>query len=252
MTDRAERHKSGAGARLFSSPLIVLALAGYTPHAVHAEGNWNATVTATTDYVLRGVSQTYDSGALQLAGSYQSQYGWFVGAWGSNVNPYPHGGASVELDLFAGLAVPLGEDFSTRVAYTHYAYLDDPRPVSYAYDEVSASVSYLDRLAATLSMQPDNSGYSALGYYRHEPTGALELTGRWPLGHGFFIGAGAGYYDLQRLFGVSYWAANLGASYVYRHLSVQASHFFAENTVRELYEDQSANGTWTLSATLHF
>jgi uncharacterized protein (TIGR02001 family) len=220
--------------------------------ACRAESPWSASIGATTDYIFRGVSQTYDSGALQLGANYQSPLGWFAGVWASNVDPYPHVGSSAELDLYTGVTRPLGADFSTRLAYTHYTYLDDPRPARYDYDEVSLSAAYVDRLAATLSYDPDNSSYSTLGFARRRPVGALELTGRWPLRDDFALTAGAGYYDLQRLYGVSYWAGNAGLAYVHQRITIELSRFFTEGTVGRLYEDQSANGTWTLSAALRF
>jgi uncharacterized protein (TIGR02001 family) len=238
----------------FTSALLPIALAlllvPVTP--VQAQSPWSATIGATTDYIFRGVSQTYDSGAVQVGGSYQSSLGWFAGAWASNVNPYPHAGASAELDLYAGYTRALGSDFSARFAYTHYTYVDDPRPAHYDYDELSATIGYLDRLAATLSYQPNYSNYSYLGFARHEPSGTLEVTGRWPVKCGVSLTAGAGYYDLHRVFGVSYWAADAGVSYVYRRLSMEVGHYFAEGTVGRLYGEQTANGTWTLSATLRF
>jgi len=216
------------------------------------EGSWSASIGVTSDYVFRGVSQTYDSAAVQLGGSYQSPIGWFVGVWGSNVDPYPHAAASTEVDVFAGITRPLGSDLSARLAYTHYAYLDDPRPAHYDYDELSISLGYLDRLAATVSFVPDISSYSALRFAHRKQLAAFELTSRWPVWHSISFTAGAGYYDLQRMFGVSYWAANAGLSYVYRKLDIELAHYFAQDSVRRLYEEQSANGTWALSAAMHF
>jgi hypothetical protein len=65
--------------------------------------------------------------------------------------------------------------------------------------------------------------------------GAFEVTGRWPVWRDLSLAAGVGYYDLQRLFGVSYWAGNVGASYVYRRLTLELNHYFADDTVRRLY-----------------
>jgi uncharacterized protein (TIGR02001 family) len=220
--------------------------------ACRADSPWSASAAATTDYIFRGISQTYDTGALQLGGNYQSSLGWFAGAWASNVNPYPHAGSSAELDIYAGVTRPLGADFSSRLAYTHYAYLDDPRPARYDYDEVSLSAAYLDRLAATVSYEPDYSSYSTLGFARRRPVGALELSGHWPLPADFAVSAGAGYYDLQRLFGVGYWAGSVGMTYVYKRLTIDLNRFFADGTVNRLYTSQSANGTWTLSAAIRF
>src|SRR5262245_26243460 len=89
----------------------------------HADGSFDATIGLTSDYVLRGVSQTYGGAALQLGGSYQSSAGWFVGLWGSNVDPYPARRPSRELDLYAGYAWALTSDFTARFAYTRYSYL---------------------------------------------------------------------------------------------------------------------------------
>lgn len=217
-----------------------------------ADGPWNASVGATSDYVLRGVSQTYDSAAVQLGGSYQSADGWFAGVWGSNVNPYPHYASSVEVDLYAGLTRPIAQDFSSRLTLTHYAYLDDPRPANYDYDEISLSAAYLDRLAVTASIQPNMTGYSNAGFARHELCGSLEVTGRWPVWRDVSLTAGAGFYDLQKLFGVNYWAANVGLSYVHRRMTLELAHYFAEGTVSRLFSEQSSNGTWAISAAVHF
>jgi len=220
--------------------------------ACRADGTWSASIGATTGYIFRGVSQTYGSGAVQLGGNYQSSLGWFVGAWGSNVDPYPHAGGSAELDLYAGVARPIGADFSARAAYTHYTYLDDRRSAHYDYDEFAVSAAYLDRIAATVSYQPDTAAYSSFGYAEHRPSGAFELSGRWPVWRDVSLTAGVGYYDLKRLFGVSYWAGSVGASYVYRRVTFELNHYFADDTVRRLYSDQSANGTWTFAALLRF
>ena len=193
-----------SGVRLIQAMLLASApLLAYP-----AEGPWSASVTATTDYVFRGVSQTYDRGALQLGGNYFSPQGWFAGAWGSNVDLYPGARSAQELNLYAGVSRPLGGDFNASFVYTRYLYLDDPRPAHYNYDELTLSASYLDRLVATISYQPDITLYSNLGFADRRPSLAYELTGRWPLPLGLAIEAGAGYYDLQRVFGVRYWAAS--------------------------------------------
>jgi uncharacterized protein (TIGR02001 family) len=236
------------GVRLIQA--IILASAPLL--AYPADGPWSASVSATTNYVFRGVSQTYNHGAMQLGGSYFSPQGWFAGAWGSNVDPYPGAKSAQELDLYAGFSRPLGGDFNASLVYTRYLYLDDPRPAHYGYDELALSASYLDRLVATISYQPDVTLYSNLGFADRRPSVAYELTGRWPLPLGLTIKAGTGYYDLQRVFGVRYWAADAGIQYTYRRVSLDLTHFFADPTVARLYGDASANGTWVLSAVARF
>ncbi len=217
-----------------------------------ADGPWTASVGATTDYVYRGVSQVHDRGALQLGVNYQNAEGWFAGAWGSNVDPYPFGASAVELDLYTGIRRPLGGDFNASLSYTHYLYVDDPRRAHYDYDEFALSASYRDLVVATFSYQPDSTLYSDLGFAQRRASFAYELGARWPLPRDFALVAGAGYYDLSRLFGVKYWAADTGLQYVHRRLTLDLTRFFADSTVAELYEQASAKGTWVFSAVFRF
>ncbi|MGA2396999.1 MAG: TorF family putative porin [Steroidobacteraceae bacterium] len=222
------------------------------PCVGRAQGTWSGSIGGTSNYVYRGISQTYNGAALQLGGSYQSPLGWFAGAWGSNVNPYPGGASFEELDFYGGLIRSVGSDFAVKGTYTHYLYVQDPRPARYDYDEIAVSVAYLDVVAATVSYQPNYTSYSELGFAYRRPATAYELTGRWPLRFGFAATAGAGYYDLHHLFGVGYWAGDVGLAYVYRRLTLGVSRFFADTTAATLYEDASANGNWAVSATWRF
>ena len=222
------------------------------PCVCEADESWSASLGATSNYVYRGISQTYGGGAVQLGANYQNPLGWFVGAWGSNVDPYPGGASSKELDVYAGVNRALSDDFTVRGIYTHYAYLQDPRPARYDHNEFAATIAYLDLVAATVSYQPDSSSYSLLGFAQKRATIAYELTGRWPLRAGFAVTAGGGYYDLHDLFRIGYWAGDVGLSYVYRSLTLDLSRFFCDTTAARLYGDASANGIWVVSAVVHF
>jgi uncharacterized protein (TIGR02001 family) len=249
---RTENGKVARSGGIGGALLQILMLAAVALPASGADGPLSATIGATTDYVFRGVSQTYDSGALQLGANYQSPRGWFAGTWASNVDPYPFGVAAIELDLYAGFRQALGDRFGTAFTYTHYQYVHDARPARYNYDELAFSASYLDEVVATISYQPDTTLYSALAYASRGASVAYELALRWPLPAGFALTAGAGYYDLHKLFGVHYWAGNAGLQYVHRRVSFDLSRFFADATVSRLFEGASADGTWVLSAAYRF
>jgi uncharacterized protein (TIGR02001 family) len=232
---------------LWATVLVMLPLC-----VCRADGPWGASIAATSDYILRGVSQTYGRAAVQLGANYQSPFGWFGGVWGSNVDPYPSGDASTELDFYAGFTRPLGDDFSARATYTHYTYLNDPRPVRYDYDDFALSVAYVDRLAATVSYQPDFTSYSLLGFAHKRPTVDYEVSSRWPVSSRFALIGGVGYYDLHHLFGVSYWSGSAGIAYVDRHLEVDLTRFFSDGTVARLWEDASADGDVVVSVVFRF
>jgi uncharacterized protein (TIGR02001 family) len=237
-------------ARRLLGVLLVCVLA--PAPAAFAQSAWHATLGATTDYILRGVSQTYGGGAIQAGASYQGALGWVVGAWGSNVDPYPGGVGSKELDLYAGYARELSEDFSARIAYTHYSYLHDPRRAGYDYDEVALTASYVDRLSLTLSYTPDSTAYTNLGLARKQPTFGAEVSGRWPLPKGLALTGGVGYYDLQRLFGVRYWAGSAGVAFIQPRFEIDLARYVGDSTVARLYGDASADGKVVLSALVRF
>jgi uncharacterized protein (TIGR02001 family) len=243
-----------AKARIDRGTVLMALLGSMTLIGVcRGEGTWNGSIGATSNYIYRGISQTYNGAALQLGGNYQSAFGWFAGTWGSNVDPYPGGGRTFEeLDFYAGLIRPVSSDFTVKGTYTHYAYVQDPRSSHYGYDEIAVSVAYSDLVAATVSYQPNYTSYSELGFANRRPAAAYELTGRWPLGLGFAATAGGGYYDLHHLFGVGYWAGDVGVTYVYKRLTLGVSRFFADATAAALYEDASADGTWVVTAAWRF
>lgn len=239
--------------RASARPIVALMMmAVLLPIAGRAEGALTGSVGLVSNYVYRGISQTDNGAALQLGANYVNRAGWFAGVWGSNVDPYPGGTTFEEIDGYAGVIRPLGPDFSAKATYTHYAYLNDPRPARYDFDELSVSVLYLNLVSASISYQPNYTAYSQLGFAQRRASLAYELSGRWPLGGGFALTAAAGYYDLQDLFGVSYTAGNAGLSYVLRGLTLSASGFYSSSNASRLYENASANHAFVVSALWRF
>jgi len=220
--------------------------------AARADGPWSGSAAAATDYVFRGVSQTYGGAALQAGVSYQHDAGWFAGAWASNVDPFPGGSGSVEVDIYAGYVRTFGGDWSARASYTRYEYVWDPRPRPYDYGEFAVALLFRDLLSASVSYEPDTTRYATPGYARGRASAAYELSARWPLARGFALTASGGYYDLERVFGTHYLAGSAGVRYEWRRLALDLTRFYADGAVRRLYEDASADGRWVLSASLRF
>jgi uncharacterized protein (TIGR02001 family) len=225
---------------------------------VHAANPWSASITATSDYIYRGVSQTYERPAIQGGFNYLSQQGWFAGAWGSRIETYPYDYRAVEIDVFAGMGWRLSPRWSARASYTRYLYAWDQRPRPYDYGELALSLGFEDRIAATVSVQPDATHFSSVGYARSKLALAYELAGRWPLparwhipGQPALVGSW-GYYDQQRLFGASYMAGGAGLRFTHRHLELELMHFVGDRTVNRLYEESSANDRWAGSLTWRF
>lgn len=95
---------------------------------------WSMTIGGTSDYIFRGISQTFADPAFQM--SVDATYGMFyVGAWGSNVDfgegqfgPAQIYGpeANAEIDLYAGVRPTWGPaTFDLGVIYYWYPGSDD-------------------------------------------------------------------------------------------------------------------------------
>jgi len=66
--------------------------------------------TLTSDYRFRGVSQSDEGFAVQGGFTISHESGLYAGAWGSNLAGWgTFGGANMELDLYAGYKLPVGE-----------------------------------------------------------------------------------------------------------------------------------------------
>ncbi len=231
---------------------LCLALLPGVTSLCRADGHWSGSVAATTDYVFRGISQTYGGAALQAGLDYQSSRGWFAGSWASNVSPYPFDSDAAEINVYSGFGRTLGPAWTARASYTRYLYTWDRRRKPYDYGEFAVTLEFRDRLSATISYQPDNTRFATSGYVRNRQSLAYELTGRWALPQRFALVGGVGYYDLSHLFGVSYWAGDAGVSYTYGRFEVDLTRFIADKTVRRLFEDASADGRWVATAVFRF
>lgn len=70
----------------------------------------SGSATLTSDYRFRGVSQTDEGMAVQGGFTISHESGFYVGTWGSNLAGWgTFGGANMELDLYAGYVLPVGE-----------------------------------------------------------------------------------------------------------------------------------------------
>lgn len=77
----------------------------------------------TSDYRLRGVSQSDRGMAVQGGFTVTHESGLYVGTWASNLSGWgTFGGANMELDLVGGYAMPLGEGTTLDVGLTWYMY----------------------------------------------------------------------------------------------------------------------------------
>lgn len=127
------------------------ALAGMTAPALAdgeeeaASSGFSGTLTLTSDYRFRGVSQSDNGAALQGSVDYNHESGFYVGAWASNIqfddDPID---ARIELDLYAGYSIALSDVTEVSLKGVYYWYVDADIPSgdpAYDYFEVIGGIS---------------------------------------------------------------------------------------------------------------
>jgi uncharacterized protein (TIGR02001 family) len=176
---------------LAALPLVSLA---QEAEVAEAESPFSWSVAVASDYVFRGVSQTDEDPALQAGATYSFPAGFYVGAWGSNVD-FGTGGPDIELDGIVGYNTDLSDQWNLDVSVVRYFYLNaDSDYPDIDYNEYIAKLSY----AAT-----DTISLTGLVAYANDysNTGADEfyynLGSSFEVGNGFSLNLGAGYTSIE-------------------------------------------------------
>lgn len=244
------RPRVNAGLR--AGLLAIVAGLPLLPDVARGEGSVGGLVAGTTDYVFRGISQTRGGPAAQGGLHYQTDGGWFIGAWASSVNPDYGSGNTVEINLFGGHGWQLGSAWNARVTYVHYMYTDSPPYLDYDYDELIGSIGYRDMLVASVSWSPNTSRYSGYEVARDRTAYSFDLVGRVGLHGPVAVVGSIGYYDLHDLFGTGYTYGSLGLACSFEHLELDAAYYSTSARAKELFGSEVAGSRWSLTAAWRF
>jgi uncharacterized protein (TIGR02001 family) len=238
-----------------SAAMVVAMLLGGLP-ARGAAGDWTGGMAATSDYVLRGVSQTDGSPALQGTLSYQADRGWYAGAWVSTLNAtgwfHPAGQAAAELDVFAGVTRTLTERWAIDARAVRYAYPDDGAFFDYGYSELEVAINYRDTLRASVAWLPDATMVSQYGFGGNRTALAYELGVRQAVLPWMAVTAGIGYFDLDDLYSTGYAYWNVGLTARVGALTVDLGQYGSDTRGRELFGSHIAGPRTVLTLGIGF
>lgn len=179
----------------------LLAVAG----AAHA-GEFSVTPTITNDYDFRGFSQTDEDPAVQLGATYAFDSGFYVGAWGSNVD---YGDKGVEIDYFAGYAGST-DSFGYDLGANYYTYSGFPGDTDANTLEFYAGLSK-DWLSGKLWFTDDYASSGDSAFY-------LETNAAFPLQNNFSLLAHVGY-GFGDVYADEVFDYSVGVGYAYRNFN---------------------------------
>lgn len=115
--------------KIFSAALAAAALtaapAAFAQDAAEESSDFTITgnVSVTSQYRLRGISQTEEDIALQGGITVAHSSGFYIGTWASNLSGFgSFGGSNLELDLIAGFAKEVAPGVTLDGSFIYYAY----------------------------------------------------------------------------------------------------------------------------------
>jgi uncharacterized protein (TIGR02001 family) len=170
----------------------------------------SATITGTTDYDFRGVTQTAQDPAIQGSVDFAADNGLYAGVWASNID-WGSGDPNVEIDYYAGWGG--GEDITYDLGVSYYTYLGAS---SSNYAEYHAGVGW-KYFETKVWYAP---GYAGLdGNERY-----FEGNVSYPLPANFGLTAHIGYTNgsaIKEAFGQSsYMDWSAGVTYSWKHIDM--------------------------------
>ena len=209
---------------------------------IFATENFGASLTLTTDYVFRGISQTDENPAVQGSFDYKHPVGVYLGLWASNVDESVSKG-NIEIDYYGGYNKELFTDFSFDVSLIYYSYPgggDSPEPdyieghlgISYGFTNIPTQPT----IGFGYNYSPDFYGEDGNAHYVN---GTLDLTLPYHFGLGFEIG----YQDVE---GDKTTGNNMGEDggngYDYVHWRLGVSYEIKGFTLNLSYQDTNETG----------
>ena len=154
-------------------------------------GEWSANASATSNYLLRGLTQTENEAAVQGGIDYTADNGFYAGTWASNVNYGAGDVYSYEHDMYAGFAFDTGS-LSWDVGYLYYNY-DDAAGFDFA--EVYVGLG-LGNLSTQLSVLAHTEADEELGQdFGFGQAYYASLDYGFGLSNGIDVGLHLGYHD---------------------------------------------------------
>jgi len=181
-----------------------------------ANAGFTVTPAITSDYDWRGISQTGEDPAFQLGATWTHDSGFYVGAWGSNVDFGP-GDPNMEIDGFAGFAGgDATESFAYDVGVNYYSY---PNKGSFNFVELYAGITksvFSGKVWYSPEFAGDgnDSAFYTEGNVTYPLPSGFSVTAHVGYSFGSYWDGGGEYLDYSAGVGYAFDNINLGVKYV--------------------------------------
>ena len=232
--------------------LLLIALAGCGAARADAVRVVTGSIGGTSDFVFRGLSLTRGKPAAQASLDVEFPKEFYVGAFVASADPNPGPSPNFEIDAWFGRYWRVSEDFSADLRLSQYTYPDDPRRFNYNRSEVTATLGFRNRLYAAAIYSPNTDAIGSAPGYKEGDTWAYELSGRHPLSQRWALSAGVGHYNLEGVYGGSYYYWNATVTATLAPFELQLAYLGVDNVAKRHFLDDTAGDRVALTALWRF
>ena len=211
-------------------------------------------VSYTSDYILRGISESGSHSAGQIDLRATTGDGTFVGVFATTLGRnwrvgWKSWGWDYKVEEYIGHQFNLTPSWSATVTAVNYSYLDGNLPLSDDYQEISLAFSYLDRWTCTVAAIPNAVRYD--GNYREGryPAYTADNSVQLPLVGRLFALGGIGYYGSDS---TGYGYGNAGLAFEYKDLRVEGGYYLAQSRAQRLFPYGRAGSRYAATVLWHF
>lgn len=147
--------------KLAASLAVVLSAAPFAAFAQEEESPFSWEITAVSDYVWRGSSQSDENPTGQAGFTYTSPVGIYAGVWASGVDFGP-GDPDLEVDGFIGYNVDLSDAVNFDVMINRYTY---PGASDLNFNELITTTTFAENYSLTVAYSNDFGGSDTKAWY---------------------------------------------------------------------------------------
>lgn len=214
-------------------------------------------VTLTSDYVHRGLSQSSENPALQAGIGVRNESGYYAHLWAttldtSNLAPDFGDSSAIEASVIVGMARPVSDDLLLELTAGQYESFNSSQILDYDYTEFGAVMTYRDSIRVGYFYSPRATDHTRSNLKLSGPRHVAEVSGQLPLNEHWAITGGIGYNDLSNVSDVRHLFWGLGVAYHIRRYMLTAGVFGTDADARDRFIDGRADTRVAVSVTAAF
>ncbi len=184
----------------FAIGALTVAAAGLADEKGEAH-SYTGNLTLTSNYVFRGISQTFDDPAIHGGFDYAHTSGFYLGTWASNVTSASFSNASMEWDFYGGYNGKVNDDFSYNVGLIQYYYPGGEDADGDKYDTLEA---YAGLTFKFLNVKYSHTLTDYFAVDDSQGSGYLEVNATFELPQSIILGLHAGHQEVKNFGALDY------------------------------------------------